>query len=253
MKGSGYWQRIEKYYKYFFSEYFNYFLSFCLLYLDYKFQFAKYPIILLSYTSQVTHSIDKIQKKLFIENLSFFICERLHIDFRFKIPAAFVTACIWIPILPLLLFLFVYFFNLSVLECELKRFYFGLFALLYIFRIIGQDSEFLWDFKLSHVLKFYFLLFFLFVQDGSEPMQFNNFLRIILFVPDMVTFFIDFLDDTRVKLSISWEDGLTMCSFFEELCVWLFEYFKQVSGHGKLLCISSVLLDFGGLLFQVNF
>jgi hypothetical protein len=92
---------------------------------------------------------------------------------------------------------------LSVLECELECFNFGLFALLYIFRIIGQDSEFLWDFKLTHVLKFYFLLFFLFVQDGSEPMQFNNFLRIIFFVPDMVTFFIDFLDDTGVKLSIS--------------------------------------------------
>ena len=86
---------------------------------------------------------------------------------------------------------------------KFQSFYLRLLALLDVFRVVRKDLVFIRYLELIRWLYFDLLDFLVWVTHGSQPVQLDDFLRVILFISHEVPFFEDFFDDTGIEFTVS--------------------------------------------------
>lgn len=82
-------------------------------------------------------------------------------------------------------------------------------------------------------------------------MQLNSFLRVVFFIFDMITLFINFFYYTGIELPIYRVNGFTVGPLLKKVSIWLFKNFQKISRDSDLIVICSVPLDCCYLLLHI--
>lgn len=124
--------------------------------------------------------------------------------FGLEVPFFLRTGCSCVPVFPFLLLFLVSLFYLRIFESEFQCLQFSLLAFLHILGVIRKDFEPLWNFELSRRIRFdLFFFLLLWRAHGTQPMQLDHFLCVILLIFYQKSFLKHFLYYTGVKFAIS--------------------------------------------------
>jgi len=107
-----------------------------------------------------------------------------------------------VEVLPLSLLLLVGIFELCIFEGKLQSLDFGLLTLFHVLWVVRKDFQSLRNHQFGHILEVKLLFLVNLLLNESQHVQFNDFLGVVLLVPDVITLLVNSLDCAGVELTV---------------------------------------------------